>query len=242
MAINKRVPNAEAAPSASSREMADSPFLLFGFFALVVIGIIAWTLYRAHERQKALAALAQRLGMTFDKHRHRLDPTLADLEATSLGTSRSMLNELRGSYKDREVRCFDYWCKVQQGKNKAVRTRGVILVRVPMSWPQLRIVPEHIGHKLADALGADDIDFESQDFSDRFWVRSPDHRFAYDVIHPRMMEYLMEPGLTRWEARDGWLCLWSDSVLDADEIVAALDRATGFVQRVPAHVWGGATA
>ena len=222
--------------------MADPPFLLFGFFALVVIGVIAWSIYHAHERRKALEALAQSLGMTFDKTRHRLEPTLRDFEAMSLGSDRSRLNELRGRYKERDVRCFDYWCKVQQGKQQSIHTRGIVLVRVPTSWPQLRIVPEHIGHKLADALGADDIDFESQEFSDRFWVRSPDPRFAYDVIHPRMMEYLMEPGLTRWELRGGWLCLWSDSVLSPDETVAALDRATGFVERVPTHVWAGAVA
>jgi hypothetical protein len=40
-------------------------------------------------------------------------------------------------------------------------------------------------------LGYDDIDFESVEFSKAFTVRSKDKKFAYDICHPRMMDYML---------------------------------------------------
>ncbi len=57
--------------------------------------------------------------------------------------------------------------------------------------PDLLIRREGLFDKLAGAFGFDDIDFESVEFSRRFHVKSPDKRFAYDVIHARMMEFLL---------------------------------------------------
>ena len=45
--------------------------------------------------------------------------------------------------------------------------------------------------KVAQALGYDDIDFESHEFSRKFRVRAPNKKFAYDVCNGRMIEYLL---------------------------------------------------
>jgi hypothetical protein len=52
--------------------------------------------------------------------------------------------------------------------------------------PSLLIRREDIGDKLIGGLGFDDIDFESEEFSRDFWVKSDNRRHAYGVIHPRM--------------------------------------------------------
>ena len=57
--------------------------------------------------------------------------------------------------------------------------------------PDLLIRPEGFFDKVAGAFGFDDIDFESEEFSRAFFVKSSDKRFAYDVLHPRMLELLM---------------------------------------------------
>ena len=51
---------------------------------------------------------------------------------------------------------------------------------------------EHWGDKLVQAIGFDDIDFESAEFSRKFFVKSPDKRWAYDVIHQETMDYLLQ--------------------------------------------------
>ncbi|HEX2021923.1 MAG TPA: hypothetical protein VHH36_04375 [Candidatus Thermoplasmatota archaeon] len=206
------------------------------FFLLVGAAVVALSIWLAARRRKALVAVAQSLGLSFDPRARGLDPGERRLEALSPGSHPRVANEMRGAFKGRQVRCFDFAYTVQSGKNKTTRHRGVAICEVPRSWPRVCIVPETVGHKIADALGADDIDFESQEFSDRFWVRGDDARFAYDVIDPRMMEYLMEPGVTRWEIREGRLAVWQDRHFRPEEIAPALDRLVGFVERVPAHV------
>ena len=57
--------------------------------------------------------------------------------------------------------------------------------------PDLFIRREGIFDSVKRAFGFDDIDFESAEFSKRFFVKSSDKRFAYDVIHPKMMEFLL---------------------------------------------------
>lgn len=211
--------------------------VLFPLFVLGMVALVVYAFHRAKKRREAIAALAQRLGLQHDPSHRRLDPELRALEALSSGSNPRVRNELRGAYKGLQVRCFDFHYEVRQGKNRTTLTRGVAMCDVPRAWPRLLVVPENVGHKLMDALGADDIDFESQAFSDAYWVRSDDARFAYAVIDPRMMDHLMSPRGQRWEIRDGRLCTWTDrGTWSADEIPLALDRLAAFLERVPAHV------
>ena len=41
------------------------------------------------------------------------------------------------------------------------------------------------------AFGWDDIDFESAEFSRKYFVKCEDKRWAYDVLHGRVMELLL---------------------------------------------------
>jgi hypothetical protein len=45
---------------------------------------------------------------------------------------------------------------------------------------------------MSQALGAKDIDFESVEFSNAFVVESKDKKFAYDICHARMMDFLLQ--------------------------------------------------
>ena len=53
----------------------------------------------------------------------------------------------------------------------------------------------------------DDIDFESDEFSRKFYVQSSDRKFAYDVLHPRMMEFLLQTTPPMIDVEGGALCL-----------------------------------
>ena len=58
-------------------------------------------------------------------------------------------------------------------------------------FPELTIGREGFFSKIGQALGFDDIDFESHEFSRKFLVRSKDKKFAYDVCNARMIDYLL---------------------------------------------------
>ncbi|HEX9815549.1 MAG TPA: hypothetical protein VGB18_01100 [Candidatus Thermoplasmatota archaeon] len=208
------------------------PFLIF----LVAFAAIAWFVYQ-HEKKRAaeFAALAESLGLHFEKRPgHEILDQVGFLDAMPRGNSRRAKFLLHGTYRDLDVRIFQYTYQTGSGKNQQTHSHTVAWARVPATWPGLTIVPEHVGHKLFDALGGDDIDFESDEFSRRFWVRCGDRKFAYDVIHGRTMEHIMAPGWQRWELKGPFLTLWENrGRLRVPEVRPALDRLAAFWELLP---------
>jgi len=99
------------------------------------------------------------------------------------------------------------------------------------------IRPEGVWDKLAAAFGFDDIDFESAEFSRKFLVKAGDKRFAYDVLHPRMMEFLLAEAPPMIDIEDGDLCLsdgrkrWTP-----EQFEAQLAFARRFAEQLPRHL------
>ena len=60
-----------------------------------------------------------------------------------------------------------------------------------VQFPHLFLRTEGLLDRIAGFIGFDDIDFESEEFSKRYFCKSDDRQFAYAVIHPQMMEWLM---------------------------------------------------
>ena len=162
----------------------------------------------------------------------------ASMQGLVHGHAPKTFNVLRGTWRGRQVRLFALEFTVGGGRNRRTVRKKVALAPLPDAWPFLSIRPETLGDKLADALGADDIDFESQEFSNRFWVKSEDRRFAYDLIHPRMMQFLLGPGWQEWQVRGAFLALWTEGPLEAADVQPALERLIGFLDLWPPHVVG----
>jgi hypothetical protein len=66
-----------------------------------------------------------------------------------------------------------------------------------------------------------------------FHVASSDKRFAYDVLHPRMMEYLLAERPPMFVIASGALCLGDG---ERTWITQAFARQIAFVQRI-AELW-----
>ncbi len=215
---------------------ADGSFLFLIALAVTVglvgVGYGIWAHFR---RKRALRTLAARLGLAYRESGRRPDQWLP-FACLRKGSRRRSRNLLEGVYRGYDVLYFDFLYDVQSGKQSHTETVGLACARIPgVHWPDLTIQPEHVGHKVIDALGADDIDFESDEFSRKFWVRSDDRKFAYDVIHPRMMEFLLSPQWSRWELTGDAIAVWDPGRAQVSEIEGAFDRLVGFLELVPAR-------
>ncbi|MHC4520751.1 MAG: hypothetical protein ACYTAS_19350 [Planctomycetota bacterium] len=167
------------------------PVFIIGMIALIaVVAIIAHI--AAKQRREAMRALADRLGLRFNPGRSRdLARRYEFIDRMRAGRNRYAFNILSGNYQGHDVILFDYHYKTGSGKNTHHHYLSFFILRLPISVPELAIGPEGFFSKIAQAVGYDDIDFESHEFSRKFCVRSRDKKFAYDVCNAQMIEYLL---------------------------------------------------
>ncbi len=100
-------------------------------------------------------------------------------------------------------------------------------VWLPFPLPQLSI---------DGGWGGKRVRFESEEFNDQFKVRSAVPKLAYDVIHPRTMEFLMAvrpPGIRI----EGNLMRFLVTSHDTETLGFCADFAHDFLARVPSFVW-----
>jgi hypothetical protein len=190
------------------------PVIMFVAVGVIAVVAIVYGAKAAAKRRQEMAALAAELGFSFDEARDRPEAEHALFAPFKRGHSHRMMNTMRGAAEiaGRPFPCtmgdFEYKVTSSNGKTTTTHTYrfSYILLRLPFpSVPGLTIRPENFLDKIAGAVGFDDIDFESEQFSRRFFVKSTDKKFAYDVVHPRMMEWLLaNPGAVLLQS--GWSC------------------------------------
>jgi len=170
--------------------------IIIGVIALIIVGAIIGHL-QAKKRREAMGVLATRLGLRFDPGKSRdMASRFTFLNKLRQGSNRYTFNILSGNYRDHDVTAFDYHYETHSTDSKGRRQThhhyfSFFILRLPASFGELTIGPEGFFSKIAQAVGYDDIDFESHEFSRKFCVRSRDKKFAYDVCNARMIEYLL---------------------------------------------------
>jgi hypothetical protein len=216
-------------------------FVLLLICALIIAGIVFGNML-AKRRREALAALATRLGLSFDEEDdYALAERLEFLRAIDQGSNRYAYNRLSGVCQGYEVAAFDYHYETYSHSSKGGRQThhhhlSILTLQLPRSFPELLVSPEGIFSKIAQAFGYDDIDFESAEFSRAFCVRSRDKKFAYDVCHPQMMEYLLAHRDLVIEIEEDVLALTFNSCLDATEIESRLQQMVDLRRLLPDYL------
>jgi hypothetical protein len=227
------------------------PEVLFIVVApLILAAVIAGIVYAAKkekERREALAALATELGFRFDpsSDSHH-DDEYAHFEIFRKGHSRSAYNTLSGQIeidgRTYPTKAGDFTYKVTSSNGKTTTTStyrfSYAILHLPFQGvPDLLIRKEGIFDKIASVIGFDDIDFESAEFSRRFLVKGPDKRFAYDIVHPRMMEFLMQSTPPMIDIERSRVCLMvGERVWPVHEFRRVIRWAEAFFELWPEHV------
>lgn len=223
------------------------PIMFFGVFVAFMVVMIVFGVKYARQRREALAALAQELGWNFYPQRDTdHDDHYAHFEIFRRGNGRTAYNTLVGHRTIDGVQVpvkagdFRYTVTTGSGKDRKTTTYtfSYLILHLPHeNTPDLLIRPEHFFDKIAGVFSDRDIDFESEEFSKRFMVASPDRKFAYDVCHPRMIEYLLETRPPAIDIENARLCL-SDGARTwkPEQFRWMLTFAEGFLERWPDHV------
>lgn len=156
-------------------------------------GFIAYAIWDAAQRRKALSAWAARHGLDFSPAKdHGLDDRYPHFSCLRQGHSRYAHNIMKGKLEGLPVTAFDFHYVTGHGKNRRTHRISALIVQSDVPLQHLFIRRENAFDKVTEFFGADDIDFESAEFSKKFYVKAQDKRWAYAVVHQGMMEYLLQ--------------------------------------------------
>jgi len=212
--------------------MSYAPLFIL-FLVVIVVLVIAGCMQEKARRQR-LAAFAALENLHYDPSRQDdPDSQYPGFDFFQRGTNRYAENFLTGTAGGCGLTAFDYHFTTGSGKNRTRHNYAVVLLRPSFLLKPLIIRPEGIWDKLTAAFGWDDIDFESAEFSRRFHVSSPDRRWAYDVLTPLTMEFLMERGKPAIHMDLLQVMLPASGSLEPDKIREAIVTGTGLLDRIP---------
>jgi hypothetical protein len=217
----------------------DGPFFCVIPVAVVLLGaaFLYYAYVKARKRREAMAQLAQELGLQF----YRDDPwdmpvRYAYLDLFGAGHSRKASNLLTGRLAGREVILFDYQYTTGSGKNSHTYTFQAALLETPVVAPKLSLRREGLLDKVAAWVGHDDLNFESAEFSKRYFVKCTEPKFAYDILHARLIEYLLACGDAPTMEMIGPLLLLHDSQGGVEQVRRLLAIGQEILRSIPDYV------
>lgn len=204
--------------------------VLLTITAVLAVGIAA-TQQRGLSRQRnhGLAVLAAQYGFRFATSDNALARRWSG--TPFLGAESGLaFNVLTGRYGDRPVVAFDYQYTVyKQGTYRF----SVVVVRLPAALPRLAVNWAASGLEvLTEPLRPQTIELESERFNESFRVLADDPRFAHAVVHPRMMQLLLERGEVPWRIDGADLIGWVEGPLELGNVlrrIAVLSEVAGLI-------------
>jgi hypothetical protein len=212
-----------------------------GLIIVLAVGIVGAVILFSYlfslERRKKMAAYAESQGWRFSPDRDKgMSEGYPAFKCLRRGHSRYAYNIMHGSRDGRDVTAFDYHYVTGHGKNRQVHNFSALIVQSPLALKPLYIRPENVFDKVADFFGLDDIDFESAEFSRKFFVKAPEKRWAYHVIHQQMMAFLLEaPSFhIQFDASD--IMVWRSRRLSVEDFHEAFALIQGILERLPEYV------
>jgi hypothetical protein len=215
------------------------PFLFFILAAAVIVVLAILGHQQAKKRRMALEAWAASRGLSFDPSNDRqMDDRYPEFKCLRRGGNRYASNVMQGRAAERPVCAFDYHYETNSTDSKGNSTTehhhfSAVIVETGLPLKPLLIRKEGFFDKVGEFLGFDDIDFESTEFSRQFYVKSPDRRWAFDVIHQETMEFLLASPRFSLEFQGSDAIAYRDRTFKPEDFEAALAVIEGVLQRLP---------
>ncbi len=216
------------------------PVLIFIFGAAAVVAIFIFSLVEHRRRQRMMAETAARLGLRFRPGPDReLARRFRFLNRFRQGNNRYALNIFSGPYRGREITAGDFHYQTSSSGKRQTNHHyfSFFILELPHRFPELKIGREGVFSRIGQLLGFGDINFESHEFSRKFQVRSRDKKFAYDVCHPRMIEYLLANDDLAIEIENDVLALTFERRLTPERVGPALDRLVEVRELLPGYLF-----
>jgi hypothetical protein len=216
------------------------------FWGIIGTVILAYIICAARDalrerwRRRAFQRLAVELGLSYEARDDNLIEHLGLVHALRQGKRRELFyvlgappiryafNVLSGRCAGLFVQAFDFYCD-PSGGSKYMRQPetyavSVLMVVEQQPFPAVLIYPRARWLPVGEMLKLGRVELEAAEFAQAFVVRAADRRFAYDICHPRMMEYLLEHRDLSLELEGPCVAMTFDRRLEPAEIPGRLEQ------------------
>lgn len=219
------------------------PLLFGGLLALVVLAAY-FSYQRAKRRREAFALAAQQRGWGYAARDDRWVGRFGGAPF-GIGHGRTATNVVTGTHDGRPFIAFDYRYRTtehstnaqgQQTSREVTHDYSVIALDQGIAYPDLYVTPEGFFSRAVGRLLNKDIELESEEFNRAFTVTCADRKFATDVLHPQMMEFLLGIRDVGFSFREGSAVMVRPGQHSLQEIDARLQWLDDISDRVPAFV------
>jgi hypothetical protein len=178
----------------------DGWIVLFVFAAVAAVAaIVSLFYYLERKRTEEMGLAAERLGFSFSiVPEPGLLEGLRSFRLFSQGRSRRIRNVLRRHVDHIQITLFDYRFTTSGGKHNRTHDQTVGLFETArLELPAFALRPEHVFHRLAGALGYQDIDFEQDPaFSEAVLLQGRDEDQIRSLFDRNLLAYFARhPGV-----------------------------------------------
>jgi hypothetical protein len=217
--------------------------IVAGIAVVVAIAVLGYL--HEKKRREAMVALAGARGWVWTDRDDRWCDVFSGAPFGQ-GHNRQARHVMTGVHEGRGFVGFDYvyYTTETSTDSKGHTTRrevahpyAVLGLQVGANVPRLSVSPEGFFGRTVGKLFGNDIELESEDFNRAFTVSCPDRKFASDVLHPQMMEYLLQHPRLGWRfEQDSMLVIARGRRIPA-QIEATIQVMDAITDLVPEFVW-----
>lgn len=205
------------------------PFLIFGIIISLFGIAVALSARYEKKRSEALRTAAENLGFSFlPTPSELMHERLRSMDLFQRGRGNKASNYLHRASDDVEVLIFDHQYTVSSGKNSHTHKQSVVAINSPqLNLPRFVISPEHFFHRIATAMGYQDIDFDQYPkFSKQFLLRGSDEQAIRDKLQNIDLERLAEfSGLCIEASADHFLVWFAGKRSKPDDLQTLFKQA-----------------
>lgn len=196
-------------------------FVVILFAAVIIMVVVAASRYQKYQQERRNQWMLQNgfepitfdqtggcLGFTSSRCsylEHILFSELASISTFNTGDSRRVGFAAKKSLPDRQIAFVEYQYSTGSGKNRSTHYFDIVLVNWAYCLPEFEIRPQDFGDNIAGFFGLKDVQFESDEFNRKFYVRFPSREIAFDFIHPQLMEEMLRSWTLKWQGQMYWV-------------------------------------
>lgn len=212
--------------------MAWVPLLVFAGIVLVaIVGI-----FIERQRTERLQTFARSRGLAYEKRNDSW--ARVDLGWPSgFGKSHRAKHVMTGEHNGRPLVVFEHIWVTGSGDNRQTHYAMVCALQLRRSFPKLTVGREGVFSSIARKIGVKDIELESDDFNREYKVKCDDRKFAYDVLHPRFMQWMLSTQADMFTISGQYLARASSMRLKEEYVDQQIAYLDAIVDRIPSFVF-----